>query len=164
MAFPCEKTFLKVIVKKTEKKAEQTNQNMNLQLDLPSLCLRRCAAARRARFKLPLCRRDNPSALRPCPANARRYSSSSPSSQQDGGAERQRKWMMEDKEAGVPLSLFLRRLSACAHTTQPLARAAGEMRNHLQLSRYDGAAALFPRESNSSDPPPLRQRRQAQLA
>lgn len=56
-----------------------------------------CAAARCARFKLLLCRRDNPSAVlhrQTC------YFSSSPSSQQDG-EQSQRKWTKEDKEAGV---------------------------------------------------------------
>lgn len=43
-----------------------------------------------------------------------------------------------------PVHKLQRCLSACAHTTQPLSGAAGKMRNHPQLSRYDRAAALFP--------------------
>lgn len=44
-----------------------------------------------------------------------------------------------------PVYMLLRRLSACAHTTRPFTGAASRMRHQHQVSRYDCAAALFPR-------------------
>lgn len=44
-----------------------------------------------------------------------------------------------------PVYMLLGCLSACAHTTRPFTGAASRMRHQHQLSRYDCAAALFPR-------------------
>lgn len=102
--------------KSVSKKKIRTESNMNVQFDPWSLCCSSslsCAAARCARFKLLLCRRDNPSAPRSCTANAQCYSSSSPSSQQDGEQSR-RKWTREDKEAGVSWAcLYAAKMPLC---------------------------------------------------
>lgn len=135
VALPCEKIFWKVSLKKKKR----TESNMNVQFDPWSLCCSSslsCAAARCARFKLLLCRRDNPSAPRSCTANAQCYLSSSPSSQQDGEQSR-RKWTREDKEAGVSW--------ACLYAAKmPLCVCSYNMASHWSSMQDEKSAPTEP--------------------